>query len=85
MSKKNTNNIEEENKVKTGKNFLYYPDFEDKDFYEKIYIKKNSIKIRYLSIREQLKKYAMHDFFNWHLNKNSCEIILVLILHIMAS
>jgi len=44
MSKKNTNNIEEENKVKTGKNFLYYPDFEDKDFYEKIYIKKEFYK-----------------------------------------
>ena len=42
MSKKNTNNIEEENKVKTGKNFLYYPDFDDKDFYEKIYIKKET-------------------------------------------
>jgi hypothetical protein len=44
MSKKNTNNIEEEAKVKTGKNFLYYPDFEDKDFYEKIYIKKEFYK-----------------------------------------
>ena len=44
MSKKNTNNIEEENKKKTGKNFLYYPDFEDKDFYEKIYIKKEFYK-----------------------------------------
>ena len=44
MSKKNTNNIEEENKIKTGKNFLYYPDFEDKDFYEKIYIKKEFYK-----------------------------------------
>jgi len=41
---KNTNNIEEENKVKTGKNFLYYPDFDDKDFYEKIYIKKEFYK-----------------------------------------
>ena len=44
MPKKNTNNIEEENKVKTGKNFLYYPDFDDKDFYEKIYIKKEFYK-----------------------------------------
>ena len=44
MSKKNTNNIEEENKVKTGKKFLYYPDFDDKDFYEKIYIKKEFYK-----------------------------------------
>ena len=44
MVKKNTNNIEEENKVKTGKNFLYYPDFDDKDFYEKIYIKKEFYK-----------------------------------------
>ena len=34
----------EENKIKTGKNFLYYPDFEDKDFYEKIYIKKEFYK-----------------------------------------
>ena len=44
MPKKNTNNIEEENKVKTGKNFLYYPDFDDKDFYKKIYIKKEFYK-----------------------------------------
>jgi hypothetical protein len=44
MSKKNANNIEEETKIKTGKNFLYYPDFEDKDFYEKIYIKKEFYK-----------------------------------------
>lgn len=44
MPKKNTNNIEEENKKKTGKNFLYYPDFDDKDFYEKIYIKKEFYK-----------------------------------------
>jgi len=44
MPKKNTDNIEEENKVKTGKNFLYYPDFDDKDFYEKIYIKKEFYK-----------------------------------------
>jgi hypothetical protein len=44
MSKKNEYNIEEENKAKTGKNFLYYPDFEDKDFYEKIYIKKEFFK-----------------------------------------
>ena len=44
MSKKNANNIEEETKVQTGKNFLYYPDFDDKDFYEKIYIKKEFYK-----------------------------------------
>ena len=44
MSKKNANNIEEENKVQTGKNFLYYPDFDDKDFYKKIYIKKEFYK-----------------------------------------
>jgi hypothetical protein len=44
MSKKNTNNIEEENNIKKDKNFLYYPDFEDKDFYEKIYIKKEFFK-----------------------------------------
>jgi len=44
MSKKNANNIEEEAKVQTGKNFLYYPDFDDKDFYEKIYIKKEFYK-----------------------------------------
>lgn len=37
-------NNKEENKVKTGKQFMYYPDFEDKDFYEKIYIKKEFYK-----------------------------------------
>jgi len=39
---KNVN--KEESRVKMGKQFMYYPDFEDKDFYEKIYIKKEFYK-----------------------------------------
>jgi len=45
IPKKRKENIE--NTFKTGKKFMYYPDFDDKDFYEKIYIKKEFYKNRF--------------------------------------
>ena len=37
-----------EDTLKTGKKFMYYPDFDDKDFYEKIYTKKEFYKNRFI-------------------------------------
>jgi len=46
IPRKKVENVE--NTLKTGKKFMYYPDFDDKDFYEKIYIKKEFYKNRFV-------------------------------------
>jgi len=53
-----------ENKMKIGKKFLYYPDFDDKDFYEKIYTKKEFYKNRFIKSEKSTQEICNARLYN---------------------